>query len=91
LRQTGIVTPSASLTLIALGAILIWGVTYEAEGVDLDAIGVILIVVGLVGAVVWLTLWDHWATVRYPGGPPRRTTVVEEDVEGSPPTLLPPR
>lgn len=92
-RQTSIVAPSVSLILIAAGAILVWGVTYDAEGVNLDAIGVILIVIGLIGALVWLILWDQWGVLRHPReyGSQRRTTVVEEDVEAGPPTTLPPR
>ncbi|MDX6423092.1 MAG: hypothetical protein QOI67_563, partial [Gaiellaceae bacterium] len=31
-----------SLLLIAAGAILLWGVTGEVAGIDIDAIGVIL-------------------------------------------------
>ena len=42
-------TLGVSLLLVAAGAILIWGVTGEASGIDVDAIGVILIVVGIIG------------------------------------------
>ena len=40
------------LFLIALGAILFWGVEAEIGGLDIDAIGVILMVIGAVGFVV---------------------------------------
>ena len=39
----------ASLVLIALGAILAWAVTNEAEGFNINTIGIILLVVGIVG------------------------------------------
>ena len=69
-----------SLLLIAAGAILIWGVTGEAAGIDIDAIGVILIVVGAIGGLLSIIFWSSW------GGPAgvsrRRTTYVDE---GPPP------
>jgi hypothetical protein len=65
-----------SLLLIAGGAILIWGVTGEVAGADLDAIGVILMVVGAVGLIISLLFWSSW------GGPgylrSRRETYVED-------------
>jgi hypothetical protein len=65
-----------SLLLVAAGAILIWGVTGEASGLDVDAIGVILMIVGLAGLVLSLVFWSSW------GGPGyfsrRRETVVED-------------
>jgi uncharacterized membrane protein len=41
-----------SIFLIAVGAILAWAVTYDAEGIDLNAVGVILFIVGLIGLVI---------------------------------------
>ena len=80
-------TLGVSLLLIALGAILIWGVTGEASGIDVDAIGVILIVVGLIGGLLSVIFWDRWGAgmpwggarrVRYvEGSAPVRRTVVE--------------
>lgn len=65
-----------SLLLIAAGAILLWGVTGEVAGIDIDAIGVILIVVGALGAVLSMIFWSSW------GGPAgvsrRRTTYVDD-------------
>ena len=49
-----------SLVLIALGAILVWGVTSEAEGINVDAVGVILMVIGLIGFLLSLLVWDRW-------------------------------
>jgi hypothetical protein len=62
-----------SLFLIAAGAILIWGVTGETAGLDVDAIGVILMIVA--GVPLSLLFWSGW------GGPAygrRRETIVED-------------
>ena len=69
----------ASLFLIAAGAILLWGVTGELAGVDVDAIGVILMVIGAVGLVISMLFWSSWGGW---GGARRRSTYVEE---GPPP------
>ncbi len=88
---------SVSLLLIAAGAILTWGVTAEAEGLDVNAIGVILLIVGILGLVLSLIFWSSWGGFRrretyVEGGPARptaasrrRETVVEEDVAPGPP------
>jgi hypothetical protein len=90
---------SVSILLIAVGAILTWAVTAEAEGIDITTVGVILLVVGLLGLVLSLIFWSSWGgfhrgayveggPVRRVGGPRRReTTVVEEDdvAPGPPP------
>jgi hypothetical protein len=90
-------TLGVSLLLVAVGAILIWGVTGEASGIDVDAIGVILIVVGIIGFVLSLIFWERWGGARGPWGgrrttyvqgePTARRTVVEERVDepGPPP------
>jgi hypothetical protein len=67
----------ASLTLIAAGAILVWGVTAEVAGIDVDAIGVILMVVGIVGLVLSMIFWSSWGGWRR-----RRATYVEEGPPG---------
>ena len=54
-----------SLLLIAVGAILIWGVTGEVSGVDIDAVGVILLVVGAIGAVLSMIFWSSWGGPGY--------------------------
>ena len=87
-----------SLVLIAVGAILTWGVTAEAEGLDVNAIGVILLIVGLLGLVISMIFWSSWGGFHRraayiegapvpPAAPQRRTTVVEEDdvAPGPPP------
>jgi hypothetical protein len=68
-----------SLLLVAAGAILLWGVTGEVAGIDIDAIGVILIVVGAIGAVLSMIFWSSWGG---PAGVSRRRTYVDE---GPPP------
>ncbi len=43
-----------SIFLIAVGAILRWGVSDALEGVDLAVIGLILMVVGVIGLLISL-------------------------------------
>jgi hypothetical protein len=45
-----------SLVLIALGAILYWAVSVEAEGFNINMIGLILLVVGVIGLVLTLIM-----------------------------------
>ncbi len=93
-------TLGVSLLLVAAGAILVWGVTGEAQGIDVDAVGVILMVVGVIGFILSLVFWDTWGRgpigrrVRYVDepAPVQRTAVepvatrrvVEEEVEEYP-------
>jgi hypothetical protein len=93
-------TLPVSLVLIAVGAILVWGVTGDAEGINIDAVGVILMLVGLVGFLISLLYWDRWGWGAWTrrrtvveGGPAvrrryvepaPRRTVVEEEVEDYP-------
>jgi hypothetical protein len=65
-----------SLLLIAAGAILIWGITGELAGVDVDAIGVILLIVGAVGLIISMIFWSSWGGPGYFGR--RRETYVED-------------
>ena len=89
---------AVSILLIAAGAILTWGVTAEAEGLDVNAIGVILLIVGILGLVLSMIFWQSWggfhrATYVEGGpvrrtravGPRRRTVVEEEEVAPGPP------
>jgi hypothetical protein len=71
----------ASLFLIAAGAILIWGVTGEVAGLDVDAIGAILIVIGVIGLILSLIFWSTWGGF----GGRRRATYVEEGPPSGPP------
>lgn len=57
-----------SLVLIAIGAVLRWGVTYRVNGVNVPTIGLILIVVGVLGLVLTTMFWANR----------RRTAVVPE-------------
>jgi hypothetical protein len=49
-----------SLALIAVGAILKWGVTADAQGIDVGTVGVILLIIGLFGLLLSLVLWSSW-------------------------------
>jgi hypothetical protein len=66
-----------SIVLVALGAILIWGVTAEVAGIDVNAIGWILLIVGIVGTLLSMIFWSSWGGV---GGARReRETVVRDE------------
>ena len=91
---------ATSILLIAVGAILTWGVTAEAEGLNVNNIGVILMIVGILGLVISMIYWSSWGGIRrratyVEGGPvaaaPRRraTVIEEEDVAGPPGPPLP--
>ena len=69
-----------SLFLVAIGAILVWGVTTDVAGIDEDAVGWILMVVGIVGLVLSMIFWSSWG--GWGGG--RRRTYVEEGPPGPP-------
>lgn len=71
----------ASLFLIAGGAILIWGVTGEVAGLDVDAIGAILMVIGIIGLILSIIFWSTWGGM----GGRRRATYVEEGPPAGPP------
>ena len=91
MRSGGI---GGSLFLIALGAILYWAVTVEAEGFNLNTIGLILLIVGVIGLVLTLlmTADAQRAAERTGGGvtivernePERDVTIVERErrIEG---------
>ena len=91
-------TLPVSLILIAVGAILTWGIEDRAEGINLDAIGVILMIVGLVGFLLALMLGPPWgpgwfgrgeyvegAPVRRRYGARRRVVEEVDDVDAPPP------
>jgi hypothetical protein len=65
------------LLLIAVGAILVWGVTSDMGGVNEDAIGWILMIVGAVGVLLSLAFWSSWGGPGYFGR--RRETYVEDE------------
>jgi len=64
---------SASLLLVAGGAILVWAVDATVSGVNIHTVGVILMVVGIVGLVLSLFFWSSWGGL---GG--RDRTVIRE-------------
>src|SRR5262249_55364929 len=49
-----------SLLIIAIGAILTWGVKDTSSSVNLDVIGVILMCVGFVGFILTLFFGESW-------------------------------
>jgi hypothetical protein len=65
-----------SLLLIAVGAILVWGLQSDVAGISEDAIGVILMIVGATGLVLSMIFWSSWGGPGYFGG--RRRTYVED-------------
>ena len=63
-----------SLILIAVGAILIWGVNAESTDFNVDAVGVILMIVGFVAFLLSLMMWrSFWG----PGAFTSRRTYVD--------------
>lgn len=68
----------ASLFLIAVGAILTWGVhVHNTSGFDLNTIGLILMLVGALGVVLSLLFWSSFS----PYGRDRRVhSEVVEDI-----------
>ena len=60
-----------SLTLIAVGAILRYAVTWHPGDIKLDTAGLILMIVGIIGLLVSL-MWMFWPTDRRraPPAPP---------------------
>jgi hypothetical protein len=94
-----------SLLIIAVGAILTWGVTDRSNSINLDVVGIVLMAVGLVGFVLTLFFWESWwgagtfrrrryASADYddPAYGRRRGgyVVEEEDVPAGPPAGPPP-
>jgi Domain of unknown function (DUF6458) len=63
-----------SLILIAVGAILVWAVERDPEGVDIDVVGVVLMIVGLVAFLITLLFWSQWSQAYR-----RRRTVYDDD------------
>lgn len=65
-----------SLFLVALGAILYWAVSVEAEGFSINTIGLILMIVGVVGLVLTVMMTANAErTDRESNG----VTIVERD------------
>jgi hypothetical protein len=66
--------------LIAVGAILRWGVSDAVEGVNLPVIGLILMIVGVIGLVVSLLYATIWSRPRPGAGPVDRPVARERDI-----------
>jgi hypothetical protein len=72
-------TIGAGLVLIAVGAILRFGIsTTHTHGIAVHTIGDILMIVGVLGVLLWLVVWGPWARSRRAGY--RRTDPTEEVV-----------
>ena len=67
---------SASVFLIAIGAILAFAVTATVEGVDIVTVGWILMAVGVIGVIVSFLAWDTWGGF---GRSYSRRVTVDED------------
>jgi hypothetical protein len=75
-----------SLILIAVGAILIWGVNAESTDFNVDAVGVILMIVGFVAFLLSLMMWrSFWG----PGAFTSRRTYVDDRAAAAPPAADP--
>ena len=48
------------LILIAVGAILTWGVKDTSDAINLDAVGVILMIVGAIGFILSMMFWSSF-------------------------------
>lgn len=64
---------SASIVLIAIGAVLRFAVSATTSGIDLQVVGVILMLVGALGLVLSFVFWSSWG-----GFSGRGTTIVED-------------
>jgi hypothetical protein len=83
MRSGGI---GGSLFLVALGAILYWAVSVDAEGFDINTIGLILMIVGVVGLLLTLimTASESRARETRAGG----VTIVERDKPATDVTIV---
>ena len=70
-----------SLILIAVGAILIWGVNADSTDFNIDAVGVILMIVGFVAFLLSLMMWRSWWG---PGAFTSRRTYVDDRAAAPP-------
>jgi hypothetical protein len=68
---------SASILLIAAGAILAFAVNREVSGLEIQTIGWILLVVGIIGLLVSMIFWSSWG--GFGGRGYRRREVVRDD------------
>jgi hypothetical protein len=59
-----------SIFLIAVGAILRWGVSDAISGINLPVIGLILMICGVIGLVISLLYANIWSRNRAPADRP---------------------
>jgi hypothetical protein len=64
-----------SIFLVAVGAILDFGIDLSTQGFDLHTIGAILMIVGGIGFIVSLVFWSSWG-----GFGVRRRVIRNEEV-----------
>jgi protein-S-isoprenylcysteine O-methyltransferase Ste14 len=83
-------TIGAGLFLIAVGAILRFGIsTVSTHGIAIHVIGDILMAVGVLGVLLWLVVWAPWArgrrtTYRRPAPPDEEVVTTRRYPGGSP-------
>ena len=70
----------AALFLIAIGAILKWGVTAHLRGINVHIVGIVLILVGLAGAALELTWWVTGRRSPFITREPNATYIDERDL-----------
>jgi len=79
----------AALFLIALGAILRFGIsTVATHGFSIHTIGDILMLVGVLGVLLWLIVWAPWSWRRETSY--RRRSYREVPPDEVPPGAVPP-
>ena len=69
----------ASIFLLALGAILSFGLNVDSDGTgvfNIDTIGVILMVIGAIGILLSMMFWSSWG--GFGGRRDTHTTVVRD-------------
>ena len=85
-----------SLILIAVGAILTWGVNATVTGINIHAVGAILMVVGVIGLAMTLLFWSSFSPLGSERGVSRRggrsNTIIDDGpdviVDRRPPTTV---
>jgi hypothetical protein len=49
-----------SLLIIAVGAILTWGVHDRSSSINLDVVGIVFMIVGAIGFLLTMFFWESW-------------------------------
>lgn len=68
-----------SIFLFAIGAILAFAVTAQAEGFDVNTVGMILMIVGGIGFFASMLFWAPWAPYGRDRSVVRDREVIERD------------